>query len=572
MTRAQGDDQRFAIDSRRTAYGDDGFSRYLRRAILAGAGYDRDDLARPLVGITNLTSDFNPCHASMPGLLESVKRGVLEAGGVPFVFPTMSLGEPLFAPTSMLYRNLLAMETEELIRAQPMDAVVLLGGCDKTVPAQLMAAAVVDVPAILDVVGPTMPGSWRGVRLGACTDCRRLWAEYQAGELTDAEIADVETRLFNTAGTCTVMGTASTMALMAETLGMALPGAASPPASTGARLRHATLTGRRAVELARERTIAASILTEDAFENAVRALCAAGGSTNAVIHLLAIARRAGVSLKLDDFDRIARETPLLTDIKPAGRGYMDQFHAAGGGPKLLRSLGPMLNLQHRGVSGRTLGQLLDEVDNRPAARTIAALDHPVGPPGALAVLRGSLAPDGALVKSAAASRELLIHEGPAVVFESPEDAARRADDPDLGLTPEHVMVLRNAGPIGAAMPEAGSMKIPKPLADQGVRDMVRISDARMSGTSYGTVVLHCCPEGAAGGPLATVRDGDLIRLDVPARRLDLLVDEGELRSRRDAWIASEPPARGWRRLYAEHVLPASEGADLDFLTNPRASA
>jgi dihydroxy-acid dehydratase len=323
MTRS--DRKRLAIEDERTSYGDDGFSRYLRRAILAGAGYDRDDLTRPLVGITNLASDFNPCHASMPSLIEGVKRGVLEAGGVPFVFPTMSLSEPLFAPTSMLDRNLLAMETEQLIRAQPMDSLVLLEGCDKTVPAQLMAAAVVEVPTILDVVGPTIAGSWRGQRLGACTDCRRMWTEYEAGELTDAEIAEVECTLFNTAGTCTVMGTASTMALMAETLGLALPGAASPPAATGARLRHGTQTGRQPVELACERTLARSILTPEAFANALRMLCAVGGSTNAVIHLLAIARRAGVPLVLEDFDRIGQETPLMADIKPAGSGYMDQF-------------------------------------------------------------------------------------------------------------------------------------------------------------------------------------------------------------------------------------------------------
>ena len=567
MTRLEA--TRLAIEVHSTAYGDEGFSRYLRRAILAGAGYDRDDLSRPLIGITNLASDFNPCHAAMPSLIERVKRGVLEAGGVPFVFPTMSLSEPLFAPTSMLYRNLLAMETEELIGAQPMDAVVLLGGCDKTVPAQLMAAAVVDVPSILDVVGPAIAGSWHGQRLGACTDCRRMWTEYEAGELSNGEIAEIESTLFNTAGTCTVMGTASTMALMAETLGMALPGAASPPAATGSRLLHGTQTGRQAVRLARDRTLARNILTAEAFENALRVLCAVGGSTNAVIHLLAVARRVGVPLELEDFDRIAQQTPLLADIKPAGNGYMDEFHAAGGGPRLLKSLEPVLNLEHRGVSGQTLGQLLDGVDDRTATPTISRLADPVGPPGALVVVRGSLAPDGAIIKAAAATKGLLVHEGPAVVFESPEDAARRIDDPDLHLTPDHVLVLRNAGPIGAGMPEAGSMKIPKPLADRGIRDIVRISDARMSGTSYGTVVLHCSPEGAVGGPLAIVQDGDRIRLDVPARRLDLLVDDTELRRRRDVWRPSEPATRGWRRLYAESVLPASQGADLAFLIEPR---
>ncbi len=329
-----------------------------------------------------------------------------------------------------------------------------------------MAAAVVEVPAILDVVGPSMPGSWRGQSLGACTDCRRLWAEHRAGRLTDADIREAEGTLFNTAGTCTVMGTASTMALMAETLGMALPGAASPPAPTGARLRHGAQTGRAAVRLARERTLAREILSRPAFENAIRALCAVGGSTNAVIHLLAVARRLGVDLALDDFDRIARETPLLADVKPTGNLYMDDFHAAGGAPALLKALEPMLDLGHRGVAGRTLGDRLDDVGPRAVGPAISTPDDPTGPPGALAVLRGSLAPDGAIIKAAAASPELLVHEGPAVVFESPQDAARRIDDPALGLTADHVLVLRNAGPVAAAMPGAGSMKIPKPLAER----------------------------------------------------------------------------------------------------------
>lgn len=555
-----------AIDRGLTAYADDGFSRYLRRAMLAGAGYDGEDLSRPLVGITNLTSDFNPCHALMPRLIESIKRGVLEAGGVPFVFPTMSLGESFLTPTSMLYRNLLALETEELIRAQPMDGVVLVGGCDKTVPAQLMAAAVVDVPAVVEVVGPMMTGSWRGERLGACTDCRRMWTEYRAGKLTDAEISEVGGSLVNTAGTCTVMGTASTMALVAETLGMALPGATSPPAATGARLRHGTATGRRAVGLVREGVKPRDILTRDAFENAVRALTAVGGSTNSLIHLLAVARRAEIELTIDDFDRISAQTPLLVDVKPSGRRYMPDFHEAGGTPVLLNELRDVLNLQHRGVSGRTLAEELEHVPSALPDSAIAPMSQPFGPPTALVVLRGSLAPEGAVLKAAAASPELAIHEGPAVVFDSPEDAANRIDDPSLRLTADHVLVLRNVGPIGGAMPEAGSMKIPEPLVRKGVRDMVRVSDGRMSGTSYGTVVLHCSPESAAGGPLALVRNDDIIRLDVPARRLDLLVPSDELDRRRRELAPVELPARGWRRLYAERVMSAAEGADLDFLT------
>jgi dihydroxy-acid dehydratase len=552
------------LDRGFAGYADVGFSRYLRNAFLAGAGYDKQDVDKPVVGIANLTSDYNPCHRLMPGLVEQVARGVLESGGLPLVFPTASLGESFLNPTSMVYRNLLAIETEEMLRAQPMDAAVLLGGCDKTVPAQLMAAAVVEIPVLLEVVGPMMTGSWRGERLGACTDCRRFWAAYRSGELSSEEIGGVEGALVNTAGTCTVMGTASTMAALTETLGMMLPGGTSPPAPSGARLRHATATGRRAVELARKPLLPREIMTEAAFGNALRALAALGGSTNAVIHLLAVARRAGVPLSLDDFDRVAAQTPLLTDIKPSGAGYMEDFHGAGGVPALLKNLESLLDTEHVGVSGRSLrDDLADVVLSQ--QRVISTLDEPLGPPGALVVLRGSLAPDGAVLKVSAATPELLHHEGPALVFESQEDAARRLDDPDLEITPDHVLVLRNAGPVAAGMPEAGSVPLPKRLAAAGVRDMVRISDARMSGTSYGTVVLHCCPEAAVGGPLALVRDGDRIRIDVTARKLDLLVDETELIRRRNEFQPPPVPARGWRKLYAETVLPASEGADLRFL-------
>jgi dihydroxy-acid dehydratase len=556
----------FGVGRNLTSYGDPGFSRYLRGAFLAGAGYDSDDLARPLVGIANLSSDYNPCHRLMPGLVDNVRRGVMEAGGVPFVFPTTSLGESFLSPTSMLLRNLLAIDTEELIRAQPMDAVVLLGGCDKTVPAQLMAAAVSDVPVIIDVVGSMITGSWRGERLGACTDCRRFWARYRAGEVTAEEIGEVEAQLVNTAGTCMVMGTASTMACLTETLGMMLPGGASPPAPTGARLRHATATGRRAVELAKNPVLPREILTASAFGNALRVLAALGGSTNAIVHVLAVARRAGVDLPLEEFDRIASTVPLLVDLKPSGTAYMQDFHNAGGVPVLLKALADVLDLSHVGVSGRTLGDLLESVE--PPAKwqdVIRPLDDPLGPVGALAVLHGSLAPDGAVLKVSAASPELLQHEGRALVFDSPEDAAARLDDPELDVTADHVLVLRNAGPIAAGMPEAGSLPIPRRLAAAGVRDMVRVSDARMSGTSYGTVVLHCAPESAAGGPLALVRDGDLIRLDVLQRRIDLLVDEPELDRRRAELRPHAVPERGWRRLHAENVLQANEGADLRFL-------
>lgn len=556
-----------AIDRNRTSYGDDGFSTYLRRAFLASSGYDDEALNRPIIGIAVTKSDYNTCHRDMPALLEAVRRGVLEAGGLPMDFPTISLGEILTSPTTMLFRNLLAMDTEEMIRALPMDAAVLLGGCDKTVPAQLMAAASSDKPVLLEVVGPMMTGSWKGERLGACTDCRRFWGKHRGGELDKSEITSVRNELVSTAGTCAVMGTASTMACLTETLGMMLPGGATPPAATGARLRHGTETGRRAVELARSGSpVPREILTPAAFRNAIRVLAAMSGSTNALIHLIAVARRAGVELSLNDFDVVGADVPLLVDCKPAGSGYLEDFHRSGGLPALLKVLEPLLERETVGVSGNTLGSLIDEIPAREDWQTtIRPLEDPLGAAGSLAVLHGSLAPGGAVIKSAAASPHLMNHTGPALVIESAQDAQRILDDPDLDVTPDHVLVLRNAGPIAAGMPEAGALPIPAKLAQAGIRDMVRVSDARMSGTSYGTVVLHCAPESAAGGPIALVRDGDLIRLDVAARRLDLLVDEAELERRRADFTPPELPERGWRRLYAQTVLPASEGADLSFL-------
>jgi len=549
-----------------TSYGDDGFSAYLRRAFLAAAGYDRDDLDRPIVGIAHTISDFTPCHRQMPELVESVKRGVLEAGGLPMVFPTTSLGETLLSPTSMLFRNLAAMEAEEMITAQPMDAVVLLGGCDKTVPAQLMAAISADIPAIQVVAGPMITGSWRGTRLGACTDCRQHWARYRAGELSDLEIDEVEGQLCPTAGTCMVMGTASSMACLTETLGMMLPGGATAPAPTGDRLRTATQSGRRAVEIARAGVRPSAVITRESFLNAITVLAAIGGSTNAIVHLLAAARRAAVELRLADIDEIAAHVPLLVDLKPSGSQYMEDFHRAGGVPVLLRALAPLLHQQARTADGRTIADVITDATDPASWQTaIGTLDEPIGSPGSLAVLTGSLAPDGAVIKASAATPKLLRHRGPAVVFDSPADVAERIDDPNLGITAEHILVLRNAGPMAAGMPEAGSFPIPKSLAAQGISDLIRISDARMSGTSYGTVVLHVSPEAAVGGPLALVRDGDMIELDVGARRLELLVDEAELQGRRSGWTAPPPPQRGWRRLYAERVEGADVGADLDFL-------
>jgi dihydroxy-acid dehydratase len=549
-----------------TSYGDVEFSKYMRRAFLASAGYDAEDLDRPIVGIADTSSDYNPCHRQMPELVDAVKRGVLEAVGLPLVFPTLSLNEVLVSPTTMLYRNLLAMITEEMIRAQPMDAVVLLGGCDKTVPAQLMAAVSADVPAISVVTGPMTTGSWRGERLGACTDCRRLWAQHRAGEINEQEIREIEQALCPTGGTCMVMGTASTMACVTEALGMMLPGGATPPSGSGDRLRNAVASGRRAVGLARGGVMPSSILTRQTFMNALTVLAAVSGSTNAVIHLTAIARRAGIQLTLDDFHEVAARVPVLADCKPAGSGYMEDLHRAGGVPTLLKALEPLLELSCKGVSGRSLGEALAEASSpEPWQTTIRDLDQPLGPPGALATLYGSLAPDGAIIKVAAATPSLLRHRGPAVVFESPEDLERRIDDPSLKIVPESVLVLRNAGPVGAGMPEAGGLTIPRRLASAGLRDMVRVTDARMSGTAFGTVVLHCCPEAATGGPLALVRDGDTIELNVDERRIDLCVDPSELDRRRAGFVQPSPQGRGWGSLHARSVLPSNLGADLDFL-------
>lgn len=553
-------------DRNLTSYGDVEFSRYLRRAFLASAGFDREDLDRPVVGIADTASDYTTCHRHMRELVEAVKRGVLEAGGLPLVFPTTSLGEIIISPTSMLYRNLMAMETEEMLRAYPMDAAVLLGGCDKTVPAQLMAAVSADVPAISLVTGPMTTGHWRGERLGACTDCRLYWARYRAGEIGDEEINEIRQNLFPSSGTCMVMGTASTMACLTEALGFMLSGGAAAPSGSADRLRIAVKTGREAVSLARSGVLPKQILTRSAFENAMKVLMAVGGSTNAVIHLTAIARRCRIELTLEDFNAASEAVPLLVDCKPAGKNFMEDFHRAGGVPVLLKSLAPLLDLSAPQVTGRTLGQLIEETQG-PASwqSVIRTLEDPLGGTGSLTALKGTLAPDGAVVKRSAATASLLEHRGPAIVFESPEDVAARIDDPSLAITPDHVLVMRNGGPIAAGMPEAGSMPIPRYLAEKGVKDMLRISDARMSGTARGAAVLHCSPEAAAGGPLALVENGDLIEIEVKKKRLDLLVPEGELARRRASFRRPALPDRGWRRLSAEHVLQAHLGADLDFL-------
>jgi dihydroxy-acid dehydratase len=549
-----------------TNYGDRDFALYLRRSFACSMGYSTAALARPIVGLANSASGFNNCHRHFPELLEAVRRGVLAAGGLPVDFPTISLGEVFLEPTSMLYRNLMSIDVEEMVRAQPMDAVVLVGGCDKTVPAQLMGAASAGVPAVQLVAGPMMAGRHRGERLGACTDCRRFWARYRAGQLTKDEIDGVEGNLATTAGTCAVMGTASTMACLAEALGMALPGTAAIPAVHADRLRAAEATGETAVALARSRLAPAEILTPRAFENALRVLLAIGGSTNALIHLTAIAGRVGVPIDLHTLNRLSDETPVLVDLKPSGQHYMEDFFAAGGLGAVLRELRDRLHLDCLSVTGETLGARLEADDAWVDRAVIRGAREPFQPVGGLVALFGSLAPGGAILKRSAADARLFEGEGRAVVFDSLEDLAARVDDPALDVEATDYLVLKNAGPRGApGMPEAGYLPIPTKLSRAGVTDMVRISDARMSGTAFGTIVLHVTPEAAAGGPLAHVRSGDRIRLSVRERRLDLLVDPAEVARRAAGAAAAPTPARGYRRLYAEHVLQADQGCDFDFL-------
>ncbi|SDL51109.1 dihydroxyacid dehydratase [Modicisalibacter muralis] len=551
-----------------TSYGDAGFSLFLRKAFIKGMGYSDDALERPIIGIANTYSGYNACHANVPDLVEAVKRGVMLAGALPVEFPTISIHEAFSHPTSMFLRNLMAMDTEELVRAQPMDAVVLIGGCDKTVPAQLMGAASAGIPAVQLVSGPMLTGSHRGQRVGACTDCRHFWGRYRAGEIDDREIAEVNDQLVPTGGTCGVMGTASTMACVVEALGMMVPGSATAPAVSADRRRIAEMSGRCAVQLAARGTTPEQIMTRQAFENALTVLLAIGGSTNALVHLTAMAGRLGIKVDLDAFDRIGRRVPVLVDLKPSGKHYMQDLHMAGGLTTVLRELKPLLHLDCLTVSGNTLGEEIDSAPDSWAQEIVAPLSSPVYPQGGIAVLRGNLAPGGAIVKQSAATPGLLKHTGRAVVFTSIEDLTTRIDDPDLDVTADDILVLQNAGPKGApGMPEAGYMPIPRKLANQGVKDMVRISDARMSGTASGTIVLHIVPESAEGGPLALVRDGDTIELDVATRRLELMVAESVLEERRAEFT---PPRhagaeRGYKKLFLDSVLQADEGCDFAFL-------
>ena len=553
-----------------TSYGDDAFALYLRKVFIKAMGYSDDALERPIVGITNTASDFNPCHGNAPQLIEAVKRGVMLAGAMPMVFPTISIHESFAHPTSMFLRNLMAMDTEEMIRAQPMDAIVLIGGCDKTLPAQIMGAVSADLPTIVVPVGPMVVGHHKGEVLGACTDCRRLWGEFRAGRIDAAEIAAVESRLAPSVGTCMVMGTASTIACMVEAMGLALPMSATIPAPHAERIRLAEASGRVAAQMAATGGPKPSeLLTPASFRNATTVMQAIGGSTNGVVHLAAIMGRTAHPFDLTDVDAIGRRTPVLVDLKPSGAHYMEHFHHAGGVPKLLAHLGDLIERDAMMVSGETIGAIADGAEDVPGQEVIRSRDNPIKPEGSMAVLFGNLAPRGAIIKQAAATPKLLTHEGRALVFESVEDMADRIDDPDLDVTADDVLVLRGTGPKGApGMPEAGYLPIPKKLAVAGVKDLVRLSDARMSGTAFGTIVLHITPESADGGPLALVRSGDRIRLDVPARQIELLVDDEELSRRREAVRATplrEKPTRGYARLFEERVLQADEGCDFDFL-------
>jgi dihydroxy-acid dehydratase len=552
-----------------TNYGDRDFSLYLRRSFAQSMGYSLDMLKKPVVGIAYTPSGFNNCHRHFPELLQAVKRGVLAAGALPVEFPTISLGEVFLNPTSLKFRNLMSIDTEEMIRAQPMDAVVLMGGCDKTVPAQLMGCVSAAKPAVMLIGGPMMTGRYHGERLGACTDCRRFWAMYRAGKVSDEEINVVESRLATTAGSCAVMGTASTMACITEALGMCLPGTAAIPAVHADRLRAAEATGALAVRMIGSQLTPDKIVNRQSVENALRVLLAIGGSTNAVIHLTAIAGRAGVPVSLERLNELSDTTPVLVNLKPVGNGYMEDFFAAGGVGALLRELKDLLHLDVMTVTGETLGERLaqPEDDGFVDRTIIAERAKPLEPQGGLVALFGNLAPQGAILKRSAADANLFENEGRAVVFSSLEDLAARVDDPALDVTAKDIMVLQNAGPHStSAMPEAGYLPIPKKLAGAGVKDMIRVSDARMSGTAFGTIVLHVTPDSASGGTLGLVRTGDRIKLSVKERRIDLLVDEAELKARAAARPAAEPaPARGYSKLYAKEVLGADQGCDFAFL-------
>jgi len=550
-----------------TNYGDSEFSIFLRKAFIKGMGYSEEMLNKPIIGITNTYSDYNPCHGNVPDLIKSVKAGILSSGAIPLEFPTISIHESFAYPTSMYLRNLMSIDTEEMMKAQPMDACVLIGGCDKTVPAQLMGAFSANIPAIQLVTGPMLTGSHRGERVGACTDCRGYWAKFRAEEIDLAEINEVNNQLVPTVGTCGVMGTASTMALITEALGMMISNGASAPAVSAERRRIAEETGKVAVEIARKSFNPKSFLTIKNFKNALTVLSAIGGSTNGIVHLTAMAGRLGIDIDLNEFDKMTKDTPMIVDLKPSGSGYMEDLFKSGGLPRILNELKDFLYLDAITVTGETVQEIIDKNKYNWKQEVIRKVENPIFDKGSIAVLKGNLAPRSAIIKQSAASKELLAHEGVVEVFENLEDLANRIDSDDLNVTKDSILLLKNIGPIGApGMPEAGLIPIPKKLAKQGVKDMVRISDGRMSGTAAGTIILHVCPEAAAGGTLDIVKSGDIIKLDVKQRLLELKLSDEEIAIRKKSKKSNtEIKRRGYDKIFHESVLQADKGADFDFL-------
>ena len=550
-----------------TNYGDSEFSIFLRKAFIKGMGYSEEMLNKPIIGITNTYSDYNPCHGNVPDLIKSVKAGILSSGAIPLEFPTISIHESFAYPTSMYLRNLMSIDTEEMMKAQPMDACVLIGGCDKTVPAQLMGAFSANIPAIQLVTGPMLTGSHRGERVGACTDCRGYWAKFRAEEIDLAEINEVNNQLVPTVGTCGVMGTASTMALITEALGMMISNGASAPAVSAERKRIAEETGKVAVEIASKSFNPKSFLTLKNFKNALTVLSAIGGSTNGIVHLTAMAGRLGIDIDLNEFDKMTKETPMIVDLKPSGSGYMEDLFKSGGLPRILNELKDYLYLDAITVTGETIKEIIDKNKYNWKQEVIRKVENPIFDKGSIAVLKGNLAPRSAIIKQSAASKELLAHEGVVEVFENLEDLANRIDSDDLNVTKDSILLLKNIGPIGApGMPEAGLIPIPKKLAKQGVKDMVRISDGRMSGTAAGTIILHVCPEAAAGGTLDIVKTGDIIKLDVKQRLLELKLSDEEIATRKKSKKSNtEIKRRGYDKIFHESVLQADKGADFDFL-------
>ena len=550
-----------------TNYGDSEFSIFLRKAFIKGMGYSEEMLNKPIIGITNTYSDYNPCHGNVPDLIKSVKAGILSSGAIPLEFPTISIHESFAYPTSMYLRNLMSIDTEEMMKAQPMDACVLIGGCDKTVPAQLMGAFSANIPAIQLVTGPMLTGSHRGERVGACTDCRGYWAKFRAEEIDLAEINEVNNQLVPTVGTCGVMGTASTMALITEALGMMISNGASAPAVSAERRRIAEETGKVAVEIANKSFNPKSFLTLKNFKNALTVLSAIGGSTNGIVHLTAMAGRLGIDIDLNEFDKMTKDTPMIVDLKPSGSGYMEDLFKSGGLPRILNELKDYLYLDSITVTGETIKEIIEKNKYNWKQEVIRNVENPIFDKGSIAVLKGNLAPKSAIIKQSAASKELLAHEGVVEVFENLEDLANRIDSDDLNVTKDSILLLKNIGPIGApGMPEAGLIPIPKKLAKQGVKDMVRISDGRMSGTAAGTIILHVCPEAAAGGTLDIVKSGDIIKLDVKKRLLELKLSDEEIASRKKSKKSDKIiKRRGYDKIFHESVLQADKGADFDFL-------